>query len=103
MSFASFLEERGITNARLTNSGRADRRNKKMAKLEEECFNLTIKGEPPASPNNSETCPVCYEVLGAARDHVSSGDFDTAVCDTIRGNFRPGAVFHMASRCDKEC
>ena len=73
MSFANFLEERGITNARLTNSGRADRRNKKMAKLEEEWFNLTIKGEPPASPNNSETCPVCYEVLGAARATTPCG------------------------------
>ena len=45
MSFVSFLQKRGVTNARLTKSGRADRRNKNMAKLEDEWFNLSIKGE----------------------------------------------------------
>ena len=43
MSFVSFLQERGVTNVRLTKSGRADRRNKNMAKLEDEWFNLSIK------------------------------------------------------------
>ncbi len=73
MSFASFLEERGITNARLTKSGRADRRNKNMAKLEDEWFNLTIKGESSSAPKKSETCPVCYETLGAARATTPCG------------------------------
>ena len=73
MSFASFLEERGVTNARLTKSGRADRRNKKIAKLEDEWFNLAIKGEPLAAPKDSEMCPVCYEVLGAARVTTACG------------------------------
>ena len=73
MSFASFLEQRGITNARLTKTGRADRRNKKMATLEEEWFNLTVKGESSSAIKEEETCPVCYDVLGAARATTPCG------------------------------
>lgn len=73
MSFVSFLQERGVTDARLTKTGRADRRNKKMAKLEDEWFNLSIKGEPFNIPAQQDTCPVCYEVLGAARATTPCG------------------------------
>jgi hypothetical protein len=73
MSFASFLEERGVENPRLTKTGRADRRNKRMMQLEDEWFNLSIKGEPCAIPEQQETCPVCYEVHGAARATTPCG------------------------------
>mgnify|MGYP001227403294 CR=1 FL=1 len=73
MSFASFLEERGVENPRLTKTGRADRRNKRMMQLEDEWFNLSIKGEPSAIPEQQDTCPVCYEVLGAARATTPCG------------------------------
>ena len=68
MSSSFFLEQRGVVNARLTNSGRADRRFKNMKKLEEEWFNLSIKGEPQFNaPLKEDTCPVCYEKFNAAR------------------------------------
>ena len=72
MSFQAFLEERGVTEFRLTKSGRVDRRNKKLAKLEEEWFNLTIKGEPTTTVKQ-ESCPVCYEDLGSARVTTACG------------------------------
>jgi hypothetical protein len=73
MSFATFLEQRGITDARLTKSGRADRRNKMSVKLEDEWFNLSIKGESSAPATYQETCPVCYDVIGTARATTPCG------------------------------
>ena len=75
-SFTDFLRVRGIMQPRITKSGRADRRSKLMAKLEDEWFNLTIKGEPmcplPAEPEK-ESCPVCYDTLGAAHATTPCG------------------------------
>ncbi len=73
MSFASFLESRGILTPRLTKSGRADRRYKRMAALEEEWFNITIKGEKVVPSPSEDKCPVCYDVLGDARVTTSCG------------------------------
>lgn len=83
-SFASFLEQRGVVNPRLTHSGRADRRFKDMKKLEDEWFNLTIKCEPQinALPKNEEACPVCYEKIGAARVTTACGHNFCVSCFT---------------------
>lgn len=82
MSFANFLEQRGITNARLTKTGRADRRNKNMVKLEDEWFNMSIKGESSSATKEQETCPVCYDVLGAARVTTPCGHHFCISCFT---------------------
>ena len=83
-SFASFLEQRGVVNPHLTNSGRADSRFKNMKKLEEEWFNLTFKGEPQFNevPIKEEACPVCYEKLGAARVTTACGHNFCVSCFT---------------------
>ena len=74
MSFTSFLEERGIIPA--TDAG-----SKEMRRLEEEWFNLTIKGES-IKPPIQETCPVCYEKLGAARVTTGCGHNFCVSCFT---------------------
>lgn len=74
MSFTSFLEQRGIIPA--TDAG-----SKEMRRLEEEWFNLTIKGES-IKPPIQETCPVCYEKLGAARVTTACGHNFCVSCFT---------------------
>ena len=112
MSFATFLEQRGITDARLTKTGRADRRNKNLAKLEDEWFNLSIKGESSAAPNDQEKCPVCYDVLGAARATTPCGhnfcipcftqsvreNDNCAMCRTPLSNSQPKKIEPMGTQ-----
>ena len=81
MSFASFLDQCGVVNPRLTKTGRADRRIKEMVKLEDEWFNLAVKGEC-AKPPKEETCPVCYENLGVARVTTACGHKFCVPCFT---------------------